>query len=234
MAKLDLQGWSIDYASFHAANRSGLYAYIDPNPSKFGALRCIGPFSCPNSGLTAESVREQLVDLTEILEVSDLGENVYCLWGSYTKRLIRSIDAIQILGEEFSFIPNPSLRSDALLNSTSRHYDKNHDLIHREWSFGLEQRSIAHRSGLNFIYRETNGHHKNRKVECFVSTQGWLDESAINPQLSEILIRALSVIGYRLLCPSATTRIDTQESRSLSIHIQENIDQQLAPLRQSH
>ena len=214
---LQPDGWLIDLESRHAAHQSGLYAYFDPVSTPSGAIRCVGPISSLSVGLDPKQVQRHILSLTLELENILESDSIYCIWGGYTYQTQFQDHLMDILGLEHSFIPNTTLRSLLLLSS------KTHDLaihLQREWVLDLPGNRVVHANGLEFEFGPSLS--KFRRWNCNVRRTGNTDATTMHPNLSSIVIGALSGIALSLL----TSNVDQPSAfrnRDVSVSIGPNL-----------
>lgn len=194
MQYLELNDWSVDLVSGHAAHPSGLYAYFDLRPTFSGGIRCVGPISPPSARLNQQEVDTYSLALTLGIESQLASKSSYCLWGSYSQKLEFEEHLITVLQEEFSFIPNPVYRTALILCATLDHVEEH---LHREWIIHGKGNRIAHASGLEFHFKISNS--TLRRPKCIVRRLKETDAQIMHPELSSTIIRALSGIAFRLL-----------------------------------
>ena len=218
MKYLDINGWSVDLATGHAAHPSGLYTYFDLCPTFSGGIRFIGPISSPHTSLKQRQVDRYSLALTLGIESDLASKSAYCLWGSYTHQLEFREHLIIILKEKFSFIPNPAYRTSLLLCAV---LDNMEEHLHREWSIRSREHSVIHASGIEFQFKLSKS--KLRRSKCNVRRLNETDAQTMHPQLSSTVIRALSGIAFRLLISDLEHSTKFSPKTKLQVFIESEI-----------
>ena len=189
-----IENWNLDLASGHIAHPSGLYAYVEKAADQTGALRCVGPFSSHMDNLSKKDFFEHTSKAIEAVEETFSTQGAYSLWGTYTKLEDLPKSRIEILGEPYSFIPNPSFRSSSLFESRSA--DALEKLIPKEWNFRKNSNVLEHRSGIRFEF--TPKRVLSHRMVCCVDTTDQFNAHVIHSAMLNITIRSLSSIAYRI------------------------------------
>ena len=209
--------WTIDENASHIAHSSGLYAYFSANPTSCGGILCVGPFSSYSQRLTKSEVYSYTFDAIQALEERIDHRTYYTIWGTYSQR--QSDDScegrkINILGDNFDFIANPSFRTSALLTHVRRQGDAQTNLL-REWRWSKEKNEISHRIGLCFSFSRSS---KNR-LHCDVSIeQHTADLGLLGKKIKPLLLRSLSTTAFAVLNKiSENTLQPAQEPLSISV-----------------
>jgi hypothetical protein len=130
--------WSIDPISWHCAHPDGLVAYIDPEPTKSGGLRCLGPFV--GKCVEDSSVKDAMRDLSFTIEQRFGSSSHYTIWGSYEESSRYQEHEFPILGSSCGFLPHLSMRTEL--------FENNRSAWNREWDF--TSMGAIHKSGLIF------------------------------------------------------------------------------------
>ena len=211
--------WTVDEAAGHLAHPSGLYAYFSSNPTESGAILCVGPFSSYTRRLTRADVLSQTRGAIEALELRSDLRNCYTLWGTYSDQNVDSPNAtIEILGQPFEFVANPSFRTTALLCDSKREKDSKVDL-HREWHWNNETNTVGHRVGLKFCFSRTEQNCLCCDVSAFEPTR---DLGLLRDKLRPLLVKALCTTAFSVL-NSTSTSLYPHSKESLFISVANDI-----------
>lgn len=128
-----MNSWSFDVESRHCVHESGLVAYFDENPTKSGAIRCLGPFGAPS--LSEALVVNAMDQFSCWVEMRFPG--CYAVWGSYEEQPKFLEHQFPILGVVCGYRPIVSLRGRI-----------NPGAWLKQWT--VSSSGITHRSGLSF------------------------------------------------------------------------------------
>ena len=214
--------WTVDDVSGHLAHPSGLYAYFSSTPTQSGAILCVGPFSSYTRRLTSADVFSHTRGAIAALE-SRIGlKHCYTLWGTYSDQNIDSPSAgstIDILGQPFDFVANPSFRTTTLLSDVWREKCVQREL-QREWYWNDETNVIGHRVGLRFSFSRT----KNDLLCCDVSTyQPTQDLELLCDEIRPLLIRALCTAAFSVLSSTTVGDFRSHRKETLTIKVANDI-----------
>jgi hypothetical protein len=197
-----IENWNLDLASGHIVHPSGLYAYVEKPTDQTGALRCVGPFSSYLDNLSKHDFFEHTSKAIEAVEETFSSHGAYSLWGTYTKLEELPKSRIDILGEPYSFIPNPSFRSSSLFESKPA--NDLEVLLLKEWAFHESPNGLSHRSGISFEFtpKRTLSH----RMVCCVEIEDRFDFNTIHSAMLNITVRSLSSIAYRIWMAANTPK----------------------------
>jgi len=213
-----LQGWDLDIETGHLAHESGLYAYVDSNPTPTGALRCVGPFSAHTTHIRLQKMRRITAEAIRILEGLPGYENVYTLWGSHARRTDAERQMIRIMNKDFQFVPNPSFRTSLILSPRD---NLAKEQLTREWEPSLSATSIKHKLGLSFSF---NTDISSGNLRCAIGGADKLDEYAMCTHLFDVSIKALSSTAFRVLSLESSAKPGRRDLPHLEITLSTDLD----------
>ena len=125
-------GWDVDLDVGFCRHESGALVYFDPNLTRSGGIRCVGPFHQQ----ACDPVENVLPALVCYLE-AELAPG-YVIWGGYKDSASETGLSMNVLGVRCGFIPKLSIRGTLL--------QKLRDLV-REWV--VVEGDVYHRSGID-------------------------------------------------------------------------------------
>ena len=143
---LGRMSWKLNTLACSWMHPSGLTVLMDPNPTRSGAIRCVGPFGTPSNEGDGRDVLVLMADLTLLLE-KGLSEDQYVAWGTYRSWGPHQEHNLPLLGRDYFFTPNIALRSEILDLSTNSPQKSE---CAREWTVNVEEFLVTHRSGITF------------------------------------------------------------------------------------
>lgn len=182
---LSIAVWSVDAVSGHCVHPSGLVAYINPDVTSSGAIRCIGPFDLKRA-LSGIELAACLGELTRLVEQIPNYEQAYVVWGAYLPIPSSAETSLTILGEECGWVPNLSLRTEFGLSSSS---DSKLAYFNREWE--LTDEGLVHRAGLRIAPSTSVGGSKKGRVVVSVD----VDRQVIPVESKEFVIRRFTELS---------------------------------------
>jgi hypothetical protein len=186
--------WEYNELSATWMHPQGLWALMDPSPTKSGALRCIGPFSRCSTEIPQWRVLQLMSNLTIQVEEMPQHREGYVIWGTYRQCDPYISHELPLLGTGFFFTPNIALRS-RLLRLHSSSPTETH--LSREWAINRETKSASHRSGIRFEFTNVVG--KLYVQARIAASNRNLDQSVFHPAILTDELRVLAGEASRLL-----------------------------------
>jgi hypothetical protein len=192
--RIQKTAWEYNELSATWIHPQGLWALMDPSPTKSGAIRCIGPFSRCSTDVPQWRVLQLMSNLTIQVEEMPQHRDGYVIWGTYRQCDPYSSHELPLLGTGFFFTPNIALRS-RLLRLHSSCSTQTH--LSREWSIDRERKFASHRSGIKFEFANVV---RNLVVRARIAASNRiLDHSVFHPAILSDELRSLAGEASRLL-----------------------------------
>ena len=187
--------WDIDLETGHMAHPSGLHAYIVDTPElSSNAIQCIGPFSSHVRKLRKRDVLEYTADAILELEALECFSGMFTYWGSLGRRSEQLQNTVNVMEHEFGLIPNPSFRSNVLINSGRAKQAPSSLLL--EWSHRDNLTGINHRLGTHFTF-PLNG--RNRIRICGKIDKVAEDLRSLEPSFRSTTVKLLGSLAVAVL-----------------------------------
>ena len=126
---------------------AGLSVFVDPIPTKSGAIRLVGPIGSGGSRLRLQGSLVLISELTAVIENNAANLGRYVCWGTFRQNHPNNLHELSLLGKGHYFTPNLALRSTLLLKNRFAA-----DLVSREWWLDQESNEAVHRAGIRIRF----------------------------------------------------------------------------------